>query len=281
MHSNILVIADQETGGTKALEKARDIAKAGGARVTALAFVDTEAKGESPSLGGRHSSLQESAKDIFSELPDARCDVVATPDIAAFCKRYTQEHNIDLVLKTGNRSEKLFYTPLDWRLIRELTCPVIIASANKWRPRHNVMATIDIASDNQAQRQLDEKVLHWASAWAALHQNKLHIAYCIPIAEPLSELEIVSKGEQELKKSAKMKDKIRALLEHLNVEHESILVEAGVPDRVLPSLANRVKAELVVMGSVGRKGVKGSLLGNTAEKVMHKLRTDLAVIHPD
>jgi universal stress protein E len=70
-------------------------------------------------------------------------------------------------------------------------------------------------------------------------------------------------------------------LDEHDVTCSSISVDAGNPRRALPSLANSLKADLVVLGSVGRKGVKDTLLGNTAEKVMSKLRTDLVVVHPD
>ena len=39
-------------------------------------------------------------------------------------------------------------------------------------------------------------------------------------------------------------------------------------------------AQIVVMGTVGRKGVKARLIGNTAEKVLAHLKTDVLAIKP-
>ena len=38
---------------------------------------------------------------------------------------------------------------------------------------------------------------------------------------------------------------------------------------------------IVVIGSVGRKGLIGQLIGNTAEKVLKLLKTDVLILSPD
>ena len=50
--------------------------------------------------------------------------------------------------------------------------------------------------------------------------------------------------------------------------------------RVINSRAAKVRAQIVVMGTVGRKGVKARLIGNTAEKVLDHLKTDVLAIKP-
>ena len=46
------------------------------------------------------------------------------------------------------------------------------------------------------------------------------------------------------------------------------------------SQAAKVGAQIVVMGTVGRTGVKARLMGNTAEKVLGHLKTDVLAIKP-
>ena len=48
-----------------------------------------------------------------------------------------------------------------------------------------------------------------------------------------------------------------------------------------PTLAARLKADIVVMGTVGRTGAAGKLLGNTAEQVLHRLHTSMLALRPD
>ena len=39
--------------------------------------------------------------------------------------------------------------------------------------------------------------------------------------------------------------------------------------------------DLVVMGSVGRSGLSGMLIGNTAERILRKLPCSVLVVKPD
>lgn len=58
-------------------------------------------------------------------------------------------------------------------------------------------------------------------------------------------------------------------------------VAQGNPYQVINSTARRLEVSLVVMGSVGRRGLSALLIGNTAEKVLHTLDRSLLVIKPD
>jgi len=281
MYNNILVIADQDTDRHAAMQKAQDIAFSNDIKITVLGFVAPDADNKEGAVAEKDAALQAAINETFTDGAQVNYEVIVTADIAGYCKTYSQEHGIDLVIKTGHRSESLFYTPTDFQLIRELSCPVLITTLQKWRAKRKVMVTIDIDSDNAAQIALNKKVANWAKQWTECHGCDLHVAYCIVVNEALTELDIVSKDEALTKNEAAAKSKLEAFLAENEVSYSSIEVAAGTPDRVLPKLANRIKADLVVLGSVGRKGVKGVLLGNTAEKTMHKLRTDLAVVHPD
>jgi nucleotide-binding universal stress UspA family protein len=46
------------------------------------------------------------------------------------------------------------------------------------------------------------------------------------------------------------------------------------------SLANRLEADLIVLGTVGRTGLQGLLLGNTAESVLLHSDCDVLTVKP-
>ena len=48
------------------------------------------------------------------------------------------------------------------------------------------------------------------------------------------------------------------------------MVKEGLPEKVIPQVAETLDAELVVIGTVGRVGIS-ALIGNTAEHVMTNL----------
>lgn len=55
-------------------------------------------------------------------------------------------------------------------------------------------------------------------------------------------------------------------------------IKQGDPERVIPNIANDLKADLTIIGTIGRKRLKGKLIGNTAEGILGRLYTDILTI---
>lgn len=281
MYKSILVIADQDSDQHAAMQKAKSVAYNDDINIFVVAFVEPAVGDSVDAAGEKNAKMQEAISAEFPSMSNVSYDVISTRNIAEYCKVFVLQNDIDLVIKTGHRTESLFHTPTDYQLVRELKCTVMISTLQKWRAKPRAMVTVDINSKNANQIALNSKVLSWAKDWASCQDCELHVAFCIDIPEAMSELDIVSKEEVLVKQEKLVTEKLAAFMKDHQVECSSITVDAGNPSRVLPSIANKLKADIVVLGSVGRKGVKGILLGNTAEKVMSKLRTDLAVVHPE
>lgn len=57
-------------------------------------------------------------------------------------------------------------------------------------------------------------------------------------------------------------------------------VVEGTPDHAVPEYVTKNEVDLLVMGTVGRSGFSGILLGNTAERMLSHLQCSLLVIKP-
>jgi len=55
----------------------------------------------------------------------------------------------DLIIKTGHRSESLFYTPTDWLLFRESKVPVYCVSAKAHAAKKVVLVALDLRSQRK------------------------------------------------------------------------------------------------------------------------------------
>ena len=58
-------------------------------------------------------------------------------------------------------------------------------------------------------------------------------------------------------------------------------LENGKAGDVIPALATKKRVGLVVMGTVGRTGIPGFFVGNTAEKVLGVVDTSVLAIKPE
>ena len=184
------------------------------------------------------------------------------------------------VVKTGHRSDSLIHTPLDWQLLRECPVPVLIVAAKKWHRARPVLATLDLASKSTAKRALNKRVLEGAIQLSSALGVELEIITAIEIPVLLADMDLVDPVAYADDAKAAMQPRIRELAQAYDIPENAFRCKRGPVERVIASRAARVGAQIVVMGTVGRKGVKARLLGNTAERVLRHLKTDVLAIKP-
>lgn len=64
----------------------------------------------------------------------------------------------------------------------------------------------------------------------------------------------------------------------LDVTRAQAHVCRGAAGEVIPDMANKIGADLVIVGSVGRRGLAGVTIGNTAEKILTDIKADVLVL---
>ncbi|WP_394173632.1 universal stress protein [Thalassotalea litorea] len=283
MPKSILVITDLNETNNCSLKKARDIAGPLGTEIDVVRFIKTIApeQADEVSVDKQSKILANSVTEIFANHQpqgSIKSQVVVTDDIVNWVVDYTNEKDFDLVVKAGHRSETLFHTPCDWALIRSLQAPVLIASQQGWRKKHVILAAIDPAAKDDVHRELNHAILEWTKKWGQKFDCSIHLVYSLPVSNVLRELDIIDVEEYAREHRIEGEEQLTELLSGYDIPNVKLHVTAGAPERAIPHCANELKAELVIMGSLGRRGLQGMLIGNVAEKVIHHLRTDSLVI---
>jgi len=292
-YHNMLVIADRpEDQPDLAIQRAVAIAESD-ATITVVAFVhdnmleDDELYNPAEAERYKHQLIDERnawLDDLLashaSEHVRLQGEVVWNKDIAGWVQQHAAEQPYDLVIKTGNRTENFWYTPTDWRLLRECDVPVYIGSRNAWRSQSHILATVDIASRNAVQVELNHKVMRHARRMAQALGSALHLAYAVPVSQLMLDLEAFDKSDYLRRFQQKHEAKLMKFATEYGVEHEHVHVQVGPPQKIVPRIANELKAELVVLGASGQRGLIGKMLGGTVEQTMHILRTDVLSVRP-
>ena len=99
----------------------------------------------------------------------------------------------------------------------------------------------------------------------------------LPGAPPMSFL--VDDGQIRKELATLMDDEWTVPLRKAEIPHRSI-VEAGSPSDVLMRVADRENADLIVVGSRGRGGFSGLLLGSVSQQVTHYAHQPVVVVPP-
>lgn len=191
---------------------------------------------------------------------------------------HCKNRHYDLIVKTGHRSEKFFYTPTDWQLFRESTVPVYCVSKKPVETKKVILVALDLRTKQREKLLLNNRLLEAAFQLAVQTDSILHCCYAIAVPRLVKDLDMidvtakVNEVEKEVRKQAV------AWFDIYDIDKKHLHIKQGTPANVVNDFARKLKAQCVVVGSMGRVGIKGKLIGNTAEKVIQHAVADLLVI---
>ncbi|MDN2662572.1 universal stress protein UspE [Psychromonas sp. 14N.309.X.WAT.B.A12] len=192
----------------------------------------------------------------------------------------------DLLIKSTHphsRLSAILFTPTDWNLLRKCPIPLLLVKAKSWPENGNILCAIDCKSvEDETHHSLNEAILTEASDIAQMIKSNIHVVNAYPsppmnIMMELPEFDPIH-YEDGLKKFHQ-----KTLNDYANkyqIDPGNIHLEQGLPEDVISDVAQEIKAELVILGTVGRSGLGLTLLGHTAEQVIDKLDSDLLALKP-
>ena len=290
--ANILVISDQQDKDQMALAHAKSMVERYGAKLHVVAFTYQDLKSASVTLS-EEQILAAQAKVLASHQQwldqqitkenlqtHADSEVVWEKNIAKWTINHCAANAYDLIIKTGHRSEGLLYVPTDWHLLRNNKVPVLLVAEKKWRKKQAILVALDLATRIKSKQVLNKKLLDAGILLSASSQMPLHICCSVAVSAVLKDLGLVNKNDEVKAARLKYRPLIEQMLGEYCVPPEHIHINLGNPAKVIPSVASKSGAALVIIGSIGRKGLKAKLLGNTAESVLALLKTDILIIQP-
>jgi len=196
----------------------------------------------------------------------------------------THEH-CDLIIKSAKEHTKFaqkLFTPNDWNLLRNSPMNVLMVKQHEWPENGNIVAAISIDANDKAHNLLSERVTQISIDLAKLVSGKVHLANTFAGAPIHVAVEVPSFNAQAYNQDIEDKH-IRDIAEigvQFEIASEHQFVREGLPEDIVPLICEELDAELLVLGSVGRRGISAALLGNTAEHIIDKVNCDTLVIKP-
>lgn len=188
-----------------------------------------------------------------------------------------QEH-CQLVVKSIKPSsalQKHFSTPEDWSLLRRCKVPVLLVQSSSPWNSSAMLAAVNANPRDHYHRVLNRSILEYADMVRELFDSKMHLA----TAFPTHRMAIQDHGDGITDQACYT----RVAHEYANkhaIADENLHIVAGLPDRVIPHVAQEIDATLVILGTHARSGMSAMTIGNTAEQIISKIKTDMLVLHP-
>ncbi len=173
----------------------------------------------------------------------------------------------------------LVHTPDDWHLFRDTPCPVL-ALVKERQTYQQVIAAVDALDNQIPHQQLTARLLDNAAAMARAESVPLKVLSVVPDPALVYAgiMNAPMNGDFLLDTMAIAEKKTRALVEHLGISPQAIDVVTGRVEDVVSQRASQNSA-LLVIGNAANKGLKGFLIGNTAERILRGMKTDMLVVN--
>jgi universal stress protein E len=297
-YQKILAVLDPTTDVQKALARAIELAKHTQASITAfltifdfsyemttmLSSEEREMMRQSV-IEDRKTWINEIIKAANQPSLDINCKVVwhNRPFESVINEVITQD--FDIVIKGTHQHDKLksvIFTPTDWHILRKCPCPVLLVKDHQWPEKGNILAAVNVGSDEDEHISLNSVITKQAISLAKLINANVNLVNSYPGTPVNIAIEIpeFNSHEYNLTMLKQHEDAMEKHASSFNIAPEFTYVKEGLPEDVIESLSQELDAELVILGTIGRTGFSAAFIGNTAEHVIDQLNCDVLALKP-
>ncbi|PJE80530.1 Universal stress protein E [invertebrate metagenome] len=204
-----------------------------------------------------------------------------------------EKSRCDLVIKLADPSGALARHQLtgnDLGLLRKCPVPVLMMADKDQLPDFtgNILVAMDVSDPDIDVQKLNIRLLQYGLYLASQEQAKLHIisVWDMPSTHHslriLSDEELYELQETTQKRYQSIQQGIASAV-GCSLDDESTIhsyISRGQPAHEIQKMANRLNADIIVMGTLGRHNNK-ILMGNTAENIINGVYCSILAIKPE
>jgi len=227
----------------------------------------------------RHAGIQVNGKTMYG-----------TPFLEIIQEVLRSQHDLVMITADGRGGLKeMLFGNTTMHLMRKCPCPVWVIKPGQIKRFNRILAAVDLVPDDMVRIALNTKIMELSTSLARLGQSELVIVHAWTMF-----------GESALRsgRSGISNEAVERLLRETQDAHRQWLIELlqqhpleglkcevyllkGEAGTLIPELARAKAIDLIVMGTVSRAGIAGLLIGNTAEKVLHRVDCSMLTVKPE
>ena len=199
---------------------------------------------------------------------------------------FVNEMPLVLIIKDAQEEsalKRVFFTPLDWQLLRDCPVPVhLVTNALNPRPR-NVLAIVDVLRSEEQDQVFNDQIIDAAAKLAEQCDARLELVHVYDWTAVYAQdmgfgaLPLATGIYEAL--GAAQHEAFAALAERHGVPPECRHFIEGAPLSSICEFAADHRTDVIVMGTVQHKGLN-KLLGTTAEQLLHRAPCSVLAIKP-
>jgi nucleotide-binding universal stress UspA family protein len=292
---SIVVDIDASASAHPALKRAARLAQACGASLT---IVDVEslpriarhalsAPLEEEFISRRREQLVKVAREINGLTPHWK---LLSGRRATALVREVLRSGHDLLVRSHVRDLAAYgpkgYGAIDVDLLRQCPCPVLLSGAGELAVKPRVCGAVNTATDDASEHALNIKIVEMTLMLARLIDGN---ATLLHVWAPLAEATVRTHASDDAFASyieatrrvteAELAQLVAPFAQALP-KHQ-IFMRRGQPEEEIPKFVVSEGIDLLVMGTMGRSGIPGLVIGNTADEVLRRVVCSILAIKPE
>ncbi|MEJ2246701.1 MAG: universal stress protein [Acidobacteriota bacterium] len=237
----------------------------------------------------REARLKQTVAGLKQQGIDASYEVVIGNPVENITREVIQNGH-DIVIKTAQGSikhkEEGFFSTTAIRLMRICPCPVCVVDPDQSDRFGRILIAVDTQQEDSQRQLLNKKILEMGISLAEREEAQLDIL--VPWSAFGESVMNVKMSDDEIKAyinahQSEVQNNLDELLKDFmeRIDPDRVYVQHGDLDRILLDFTEKNGVDMLVIGTIARKGISGMIVGNTAEKVIHKIRCSVLTVKPD
>jgi len=311
---NILCVVNTDRNDTSAFEHAVKLAANNQAQLTVVEVIDEI----SPNLKlFRHTLSSEDFQAMMVAEHEKKLEELISPwnssievkpkvligisFIEIIHEVLRNEHDLVFKMAENNGLMSQVFGSDDMHLLRKCPCPIWLVKPDSPRSYQKILATVDVddfypSEELTTRHLLNVQVLEMAGTMSILESADLHVVHVWnAIGEDFMNLvfndtpedKVATYVESVRQKNGESLERVMQVLANNigqdtfnSIKHQEHLLK-GYPRKEIPLFAKKIKADLVVMGTIARTGISGLFMGNTAESILNQLDCSVLAVKPE
>lgn len=295
---NILCVVDSESPDSPALHQAIDLAVENNGRLKLVdvvpdfgwlkriltpscdRLIDQMMESKSGKLEEKAGGLRSHGINVTTRVLHGKSSVEVTRQVLA------DGHDVVIKDAKGAAGSRGYFGATGMGLLRICPCPIWMTRPDPNQHVDCVLAAVDVSSPDDAHADLNRKIMELAQSLAEREEAELKVVHAWSIygeallRSHMYEDEFDDIVESVASSARKHFDQF-AQPYGLASESPGVLLCQGDAGKVIPQLVESEGVDLIVMGTVGRGGLSGAIMGNTAEMILNNVQCSVLAVKPD
>lgn len=277
--SNIFVVIDPTVEQQIALRKAEQLALDTGATLHLFCCsYEDDLSDFASRKDAKHSCLEDlsalltqCAEPLRKEGIKVTKEAYWNADWRQSIVRAAQQRSADLVVKSYSRHNPLarhVVANSDFTLMRDPNCATLLVKGEERWLNQVVLAAVTMEDDDDQHRQLNHQIMVQAKQLAAAGDAALHV------------VSVFSSKEKATACATEGLTPEQTIGKAFAIDEDRVHLAYGNTPNAISDCQASCRADVLVIGTVARRGVEGVIVGNTAEKVLDSIESDILVVNP-